>query len=89
MPNENACLTGHKRFIWCIDTDLKNRLVASGGADQRVRLWSIRTQKMIGSLRGHENGISEVSFSADGRCLISGGDDRLVRLWDNGVLEGT
>ena len=59
------------------------RRLASGGGDEIVRLWEVRTGEPVGApLRGHTNVVTSVAFSPDGRRLASGGRDNVVRLWE-------
>jgi WD40 repeat protein len=58
------------------------KLIASGGADSRVRLWDAQTLRERAVLEGHRGWVLSVAFSGDGRLLLSGGADRTLRLWD-------
>jgi WD40 repeat protein len=63
-------------------------LLASGGWDDTVRLWDVRTGKELRTLHAHKAMVGRVAFSPDGRLLASrGGLDGSVRLWD--VTTGT
>ena len=55
------------------------RFLASGGADQVVKLWNVqgRQPEEKNSFRGHKNWISSVAFSPDGAFLVSAGVDKV------------
>ena len=59
------------------------KTLATGSADDTVRLWDVATRQQIGSrLTGHADWVSSVAFSPDGKTLASGSYDGTVRLWD-------
>ena len=49
------------------------RLLATGGWDEAVTLWSVETRKPIRVLFGHKGEIHALAFSPDGRLLASSG----------------
>src|SRR6185312_5569821 len=55
--------------------------IASGSADNTVRLWST-DGKPIGQPLRHDDTVLTVAFSPDGTRVASGGVDKTVRLWD-------
>jgi len=57
-----------------------NRLLASGGWDETVRLWNI-SKPITKVLYAHESKVSTVTFISDEE-LVSGSWDKTVRLWD-------
>ncbi|MEH2111468.1 MAG: WD40 repeat domain-containing protein, partial [Nostoc sp.] len=58
------------------------KTLASGSADNTIKLWNLETGKEIGTLNGHTNSVSSVSFSPDGKTLASGSDDKTIKLWN-------
>jgi WD40 repeat protein len=59
------------------------RMLASGGADNTVRLWHSDTGQPAGPpLTGHTDWVNAVAFSPDGRRLASAGCDEIAYLWD-------
>jgi uncharacterized delta-60 repeat protein len=57
-------------------------VLASGGLDKTVKLWSLPTARQLRSFTGHSSSITSISFSPDGRVLASGSADDTIKLWD-------
>jgi serine/threonine protein kinase len=60
-----------------------NKLVASGSADETVRLWDSATGAARHTPQGHLGWVKAVAFSPDGKLVASGSNDKTVRLWDS------
>lgn len=58
-------------------------LLASSGLDGTVRVWSVRSWRLLHTYRAHTAEVSAVAFSADGRLLASTGGDGRVMVWDS------
>ena len=58
------------------------KLLASGGDDHRVRLWSTTSWKQAAVLEGHDGAIRALAFSRDGKRLATGSSDEVTRVWD-------
>ena len=78
-----AILTGHNGNVVSVAFSRDGKTLASGSADDTVRLWDVATGRQIGKpLTGHLGPVWSVAFSPDGKTLASGSADDTVRLWD-------
>jgi WD40 repeat protein len=60
-----------------------NKLLASAGWDDMVRLWDVDTGTEVRKIVAHKAMVATVVFSPNGKFLASrGGIDGIVRLWD-------
>ncbi len=66
-----------------------NRLLAGGCDDNRVRLWDLRTNKLLRTLQGPGGRVRQVAFSKDGKTIAASADDGGLFLWNvaSGKLE--
>jgi WD40 repeat protein len=58
------------------------KVLASGGYDNRIRLWNPDTGKEVRILEGHKSYVNCIAVSADGKWLASGSQDHDLRLWE-------
>jgi WD40 repeat protein/energy-coupling factor transporter ATP-binding protein EcfA2 len=66
-------------------------LLASGGFDNRARIWRILPEgslQLLQTLTGHTDVVHAVSFSPDGRILATAGYDGRIGLFDTASGEG-
>ncbi|MHA2243950.1 MAG: WD40 repeat domain-containing protein [Candidatus Hodarchaeales archaeon] len=81
----------HESAIRTIAISPDQRLLASGGDDLIIRIWSIAEGRVILAWPAHSLPVGALIFSLDGSLLISGGPDMSIKLWNviNGNLTKT
>lgn len=72
---------GHGSVVNTVALSPDERIVATGGADQTIKLWWVATGALWRTLEGHGGGVSSVAFSPDGALLASASVDKTIRLW--------
>ncbi len=77
-----SSFSSHGGFVYCVQFSPDGRMLASGGADRRIRLWNTDTGKIIYTLDGHQESVTAIEFMPNGKILISVGADRTIRFWD-------
>jgi WD40 repeat protein len=55
--------------------------LASGSYDQSIKLWDVKTGKLLQTLKGDSGSVKSVAYSPDGQTLASGSYDQ-TKLWD-------
>jgi len=58
------------------------QIIASGGYDKTVKLWSMNTGELRNTLTGHSEKIESVAISPDGQIVASGSADKTIRMWN-------
>jgi protein MAK11 len=59
----------------------RTAILATGGADEYIRLFDLDQYREKGQLSKHEGAITALRFSPDGRFLLSGSEDGLLCVW--------
>jgi WD40 repeat protein len=65
-------------------SDPAGDVLATGGRDADVRLWSVPSGTALATYHGHRGPIYSLVFTRDGQRLASGSGDGTVRLWSTG-----
>src|SRR5262249_19681948 len=74
-------LRGHGSEVVPVVFSPDGRLLASGGVDGKVRLWSTALRQEVAHL-DQRSPVFGLAFSPDGRLLASGSSDGKLRLWE-------
>lgn len=56
--------------------------VASGSSDKTVKIWDIRSQRLIQHYDAHSAEVNEIDFHPNGRYLLSTSHDSTIKIWD-------
>ncbi|MGB6301402.1 MAG: hypothetical protein WBF90_35195 [Rivularia sp. (in: cyanobacteria)] len=77
---EQETINGHLSGVNSVAFSPINNLIASGSADNSVKLW-YPNGKLFRTLSGHTDVVNSVTFSPDGTTVASASQDRTVKLW--------
>ncbi|KAL2887565.1 Vegetative incompatibility protein HET-E-1 [Ceratocystis lukuohia] len=83
--NWDACLQtleGHTHFVTSVVFSKDGQRLASGSADNTVKIWDATSGACVQTLEGHHQEVASVVFSNDGQRLASGSWDKTVKIWD-------
>lgn len=72
----------HGAPVFSVTYTPDNKLLASAGADQTIRIWQVENGQEVRQLTGHTGSVRSTAFSPDSQWIASGSEDRSVRIWD-------
>ncbi|KAJ3112800.1 general transcription repressor [Physocladia obscura] len=61
---------------------IDGRCIAAASLDMKVRIWDLRTGRLLERFEGHKDSVYSVSFSQDGRSIVSASLDKTLKVWD-------
>ncbi len=71
----------HTAAVSVVAFSADGETLASGGEDNRIKLWRVSNGHQMQELEGHSQAVSSLAFSPDGSVLASGSFDRSIKLW--------
>jgi COMPASS component SWD3 len=79
-------LTGHKKVTFGVRAVVispSGQTLISGGRDDTIKFWNLRTGKLLRSLDAHSDGVTSIAISPDGKRIVSGGiSTPTMKVWD-------
>ncbi|BBD61132.1 WD-40 repeat-containing protein [Nostoc sp. HK-01] len=75
-------LEGHSSRVNSLSFSPDGKTLASGSADNTIKLWNVSTGKLLKTLSGYSSPVYSLSFSPDGKTLASGSADNTIKLWN-------
>ncbi len=76
-----ATLSGHEWIVTCAAFSPDGKWLASGSADQTVKIWNVNTLENVTTLSAATGSVRSVVFSPDGHFLVTSGRGG-TRLWN-------
>jgi translation initiation factor 3 subunit I len=78
--------TGHQGAIWTVDVSPNTVLLATGSADNTVRLWNVKTGECV-KVWDFPTAVKRVAFNPDGTRLLAVTEKRMGFLGTIAVLD--
>jgi WD40 repeat protein len=90
-PNQNPInkLFGHSQEVCGLKWSLNDRLLASGGNDNKLILWNGNKFNLEKKFKSHTSAVKALDWSPHKfGCLISGGgtQDRTIKIWNTNTM---
>lgn len=79
--SELTDLAGHEQRIKDITASPAGDRLASVAFDKTVKIWDVRTGRLLRTLTGHTDRVRSVAWSPDGTRLATGSTGGLIKLW--------
>ncbi len=72
----------HNYTVFSTGFSPDGKYVVTGSWDNTMKLWDVKTGKLIRTFIGHQFAVFGVDFSPDGKYLISSSKDNTIKLWN-------
>ncbi|HLO85643.1 MAG TPA: ribosome assembly protein 4 [Nostocaceae cyanobacterium] len=82
LLEELNTLSGHSSSVYSVAFSPNGKQLASGSADNSIKIWDIATGQQLQTLSGHSSLVYSVAFSPDGKKLVSGSGDKRIKIWN-------
>lgn len=76
---------GHKNALTALCVSPDGKLLATGGADDKIFVWNLEDGAKKHEIKSDTGGTTALAFSRSGRSLVSAGGDMSLRVWSVGT----
>lgn len=80
-------LEGHTDRVWAIAVSSDGNYIVSGSRDKTIKVWELKTGKLLRTIAGHKKDITSLGISPNGKYIVSGSSDKTINLWE--LVTGT
>jgi hypothetical protein len=84
VPALVRTIDAHKGYIRAVAVSPDGQLIATGGNDALVRVWSAADGSLVKELAGHPRHVYNVAFDPSGKFLLSGDLMGVIKQWEVG-----
>jgi WD40 repeat protein len=68
-------------YVVAISPDSQILSTGSGGEENSLKIWKVRTGEVVRTLKGHSKGVVSLVMSPDGQTIYSGSMDGTIKVW--------
>jgi WD40 repeat protein len=79
---EPQTLTGHDAPVQGLAIAPRSSLLVSGGWNNQILLWDLKTGKQLDTLTAHEDIVRDIAVNPDGKSFASASDDGTIYIWN-------
>jgi len=73
--------TEHKGHVTSVAISRDGNYAVSGSGDKSIKIWELKTGKVLRTLSGHEGSVYFVAISPDEEFIASCSYDGTIRVW--------
>ncbi len=74
---------GHTFFVYTASFSPDARRVLTASLDNTVKIWDVKTGKLLLTIDGNKQSVTYAKFSPDGSKIITSSNDNTIKTWDS------